>query len=92
MFFRNSDTLRNEEKWFFNDKKVKIAFEFNYLGVVFTPKLKFSNRLKKRNAQGKNALNLTWKTLMDKQQINLPMNWKVYLAVCRAIQSYAAQL
>ena len=69
-----------------------IAYEFNYLGVVFTPKLKLRNNLEKRNAQAKSKLNSMWKTLMNKQEINLAMKWKLYLAVCRAIQSYAAYI
>ena len=73
--FRNGGRLRNEEKWVLKGVKVKIASEFNYLGVVFTPKLKFSNHFEKRNAQAKNALNLIWKALMDKQEINLAMKW-----------------
>ena len=65
--FRNGDRLRNEAKWFFKGAKIKITSEFNYLGVVFTPKLKFNNHLEKRNAQAKNALNSMWKTtLVDK--------------------------
>ena len=51
--FRNNGTLRNEEKWVFKGAKLKIASEFKYLGVVFTPKLKFSNHLEKRKAQTK---------------------------------------
>ena len=71
--FRNGNRLRNEEKWVFKGAKVKIASEFNHLGSVFTPKLKFSNHLEKTNAQAKNALNSTWKTLIDKQEMNLAM-------------------
>ena len=48
--------------------------------------------MEKRNEQAKNALNSKWRTLKDKQEINLAVNWKVYPTVCRVIQSYAVQV
>lgn len=91
MVFRNGGRLGRREKWYFKGDPIKISPEYNYLGVVFTPKLSFNNHVLKRNNQAKNAINTTWKSFLGKTNINLKMKWKLFLAVCRSIQSYAAQ-
>lgn len=90
--FRNGGRLGRNERWFFNNAEVKISSEFNYLGVILTPKLKFHQHVERRNTQAKNAINTTWQSFLSKKDISLQMKWKVFLAVCRSIQSYAAQI
>lgn len=92
LIFRNGGRVSAQEKWLFRGEEVKISKEYIYLGVVLTPKMKFNKHIEKRNAQAKNAINTTWQNFLGKTDVSLRMKWKVYLAVCRAIQSYAAQV
>ena len=70
LVFRNGGRLSQHEKWFFNGEEVKISSVFNYLGVIFTPKLKFNKHIEKRNMQAKNAINTTWQNFIGKPEIN----------------------
>ncbi|XP_075159386.1 uncharacterized protein LOC142232535 [Haematobia irritans] len=92
MVFRKGGRLGQNEKWWYNGVEIRVTNEYKYLGVVFTPKMSFTKHLEKRNMQAKNALNITWESIMRNPQIHLPSKWKVYQAVCRAIQSYSAQV
>ena len=53
-----------------NNEELKISSVFNYLGVIFTPKLKFNKHIEKRNMQAKNAINTTWQNFIGKPEIN----------------------
>ncbi|XP_075160593.1 uncharacterized protein LOC142233513 [Haematobia irritans] len=92
MIFRNGGRLSRNEEWFYKGNIIKIAKEYNYLGVTLTPRMKFLKHVEKRTAQSKTAINVTWASLIDNKEVNYHMKWKLYQAVCRAIQSYAAQV
>lgn len=92
MVFRNGGKLSKHEKWMYNGREIKISNEFKYLGVTFTPKMKFLKHVQNRNKEAKNAINSTWKQFIGKADINMNAKWKLFLAVCRSIQTYAAQV
>lgn len=92
MVFRNGGKLSKYEKWTYKGREIKICNEFKYLGVVFTPKMKFHKHVQNRNNEAKNAINSIWKQFMERNDINMNNKWKVFLAVCRSIQTYAAQV
>lgn len=92
MVFRKGGILARDERWTFNGNEVKIATEFCYLGVIFTPKLSFQKHIEKRNEAAKNSINSTWNNFLRRPNISLKSKWKLFLAVCRSIQAYAAQI
>lgn len=47
---------------------------------------------KKRNQAAKNSINSTWKNFLCKQNVSVTAKWKLFLAVCRAIQTYGSQV
>lgn len=92
MVFRNGGRLANQERWFFKQQEIEIVSEYSYLGVVLTPKMSFANHVQSRSKQAKNAINSTWNNFLIKRDISLQSKWKLFLAVCRSIQGYAAQV
>ncbi|XP_075150786.1 uncharacterized protein LOC142224894 [Haematobia irritans] len=92
MVFRNGGRLSEREKWYLNGQQIETVAEYNYLGVIFTPKLSFKKHVQCRISQSKRAINMTWKNFLNKNYISLDTKWKLYLAICNSIKSYAAQL
>ncbi|XP_075157859.1 uncharacterized protein LOC142231124 [Haematobia irritans] len=92
MVFRNGGKLSRYERWTYNGLEIKIANEFKYLGVTFTPKMKFNKHVKNRNNEAKNAINATWKQFIGREDISMNAKWRLFLAVCRSIQAYGAQV
>ncbi|XP_058977311.1 uncharacterized protein LOC131802012 [Musca domestica] len=92
LIFRKGGRLGRNEKWKFNGNEIKNVNEYKYLGVTFTPKLSFSKHIEKRTSQSKMAINSTWIDFLGKKDVNMKMKWKVYEAVCRSVQTYAAQV
>lgn len=92
MIFRRGGRIAEKEKWFFHGEVIPITKEYNYLGVKLTSKLSFKQHIENRNVLAKNSINATWCTFLSKNKIKLSAKWKLFLAVTRAIQSYAAQV
>ena len=42
MVFRNGGRLRANEKWYLNGRRLDTVNKYKYLGVVFTPRLKWT--------------------------------------------------
>ena len=42
MVFRRGDSIRREEVFYFKGKKLEIVSSYKYLGIIFTPKLKWT--------------------------------------------------
>jgi len=92
MVFRQGGRLSKKEKWFFRGQEIIIKSEYTYLGVKLTPKMVFTAHLEARNEKALASINATWGTYFKNEKISLKSKWKMYLAICRAIQSYAAQV
>ncbi|XP_075157969.1 uncharacterized protein LOC142231236 [Haematobia irritans] len=92
MIFRNGGRLSNQEKWYFNGQEIEIVKSYVYLGVVLTSRLSFQSHVDNRTSQSKSAINSTWKNFLKIDSIDLQMKWEIYLAVCRSIQAYSAQV
>lgn len=92
MVFRNGGRPSKKEVWKFNERQVRITNEFKYLGVTFTPTMKFGKHVQNRNIMAKNALNTTWDSVIGRNDICMNAKWRLYLSVCRSIQTYAAQV
>ena len=55
--FRNGGPLRKIEKWFLNNTQITVSSFYKYMGLLFTPKLKWSKALTALTAQAKKSLN-----------------------------------
>ena len=92
MIFRNGGKLASYEKWKYKAESIKIVNEFNYLGVILTPKCSFTKHVEMRNVKAKNSINATWANFLSLSRIKPATKWKLFQAICRAIQSYGAQI
>lgn len=92
MVFRNGGRLASREKWFFKGEEVEIVNEYNYLGMILTPKMVFSKHVLNRNGMAKGCINATWKSFLSKNHISMKTKYYLFEAVCRSIQSYGAQV
>lgn len=92
MVFRKGGRLAKEEDWQFRGQRIRVVSEYCYLGVTLTPSMSFSKHLQKRNQAAKNCINTTWSKFFSRQNISLQSKWKLFLAVCRSIQAYGAQV
>lgn len=92
MIFRKGGRVSNQEKWLFNGEPIRITNEYTYLGVTLSPKMSFKKHIEKRNISAKNCINATWKDFLTKKEIGLDAKWNLFKSVCRAIQSYGAQI
>ncbi|XP_059226649.1 uncharacterized protein LOC131998381, partial [Stomoxys calcitrans] len=92
MVFRKGGRIARNENWTFKSNPVTITSEYCYLGVTLTPSMSFSKHVEKRNQAAKTSINSTWNDFLKKQDVPLQSKWKLFLAVSRSIQSYAAQV
>lgn len=92
MVFRNGGRLSQQDRWVLHGEQIQTVSEYNYLGVILTPQMKFLKHIQNRNIQSKCAINMTWQNFLRKQDISLQQKWNLYTAVCRSVQSYAAQI
>jgi len=92
MIFRKGGRLSNKEKFHYKGQQIKLTAEYNYLGVILTPQMKFGKHVKARNLKAKNCLNATWKGFLNKKSITLSSKYKLFQSVCRSVQTYAAQV
>lgn len=92
MIFRKGGRLSSRERIKYKEQYIDIVNEYNYLGVILTPKMIFRKHLEKRNNSAKNSINATWSSFLSKKDITLETKWKLFQSVCRSIQSYAAQI
>lgn len=92
MVFRKGGKLSRKEKWYYKGQEINTVSEYCYLGVVLTPKMSFTKHIERRNQAAKNSINLTWQNFLNKSTISIASKWKLFLAVCRAVQTYGAQV
>ena len=92
MVFRNGGRLGTNERWTFNGENVRIVNEYKYLGMLLTPTISFTKHVNNRNSAAKTSLNVTWKNFIGKREVSLVAKWKMFLAVCRSMQSYGSQI
>lgn len=92
MVFRKGGRLARNEKWYYNGQEIKIATEYRYLGVTLSPRMVFKKHIEERNAAAKTSINLTWQNFLKKKSISMCSKWKLFMAVCRAVQTYGAQV
>lgn len=92
MVFRNGGRLSHQENWIFKGERIRIVSHYTYLGILLTPKMTFAKHVEKRNTAAKSSINATWQCFLAKRNIPLRVKWKLFQAVCRAIQAYSAQV
>ena len=60
--------------------------------MLLTPTISFTKHVNNRNSAAKTSLNVTWKNFIGKREVSLVAKWKMFLAVCRSMQSYGSQI
>ena len=58
--FRRGGKLKTNEKWFFCQNKIEVVKQYKYLGIIFTPKLKWTLAKKVLSSQARKALGLLY--------------------------------
>ena len=56
--FRRGGKLERSEKWYFNGKKMDVVSSYQYLGIIFSIKLKWALAKKTLAAQARKAIGL----------------------------------
>ncbi|XP_075170471.1 uncharacterized protein LOC142242833 [Haematobia irritans] len=92
MIFRRGGRISTKEKWYFQGNEIINTAEYSYLGLTFTPKLSLRKQILERNQLAKNSINATWNCFLSRRNVSLRTKWKIYMAICRSIQSYGSQL
>lgn len=92
MVFRKGGRVAASEQWMYKGEYLRIVSEYKYLGITLTPKLSFAQHILNKNDAAKICINATWKNFIGKPNISLKGKWKMFLSVCRSIQSYGAQI
>lgn len=92
MVFRKGGRIADVETWKYKGESLRVVNEYQYLGITLTPKLSFAKHIENKNNASKICLNVTWKDFTGKPNISLTAKWKMFLSVCRAIQSYGSQI
>ena len=55
--FRNGGPLRAYERWFYNGSPVNVTSVYKYMGLLFTPKLRWTKAKVKLASQAKKSIN-----------------------------------
>ena len=92
MVFRKGGKLASNEKWKYKGEYIKITAEYTYLGVILTPRLSFVKHLEARNSSAKSGINSVWKEFLGNGNVGLSAKYKMFEAVSRSVQCYAAQV
>lgn len=92
MVYRNGGKTSKNEKWYFKEEEIEIVNEYNYLGMILTPKMVFTKHVQKRLNAAKSSINATWSSFLNKPDICIKTKYHIFSAVSRAIQSYGAQV
>ncbi|KAL1124411.1 hypothetical protein AAG570_001040 [Ranatra chinensis] len=88
VIFRKGGRIR-DIKLTYMKQNIEIANEYNYLGVIFTPKLVFEKQINRKVTQAKLGLNTIWKRFIQKEEIELEAKMPIFRSVVRTIVSYA---
>ena len=90
--FRNGGPLRKNEKWYFHDKPITISSFYKYMGLIFTPKLKWTRALFAQAAQAKKSLNCIRAQYNRFGSIHYNDFFKIFDAMVKPILCYGAEL
>lgn len=92
LVFRNGGRLGKNEHWIFNGNPVEIVSNYEYLGVIFTPKLSFQLHLEERSRKAKMCVNGIWQKFLTNENISMQLKISIFQSVIRSIQCYACQV
>lgn len=92
MVFRIGGRRSSDENWIFHGNEIKVVPTFCYLGMTLTPRMVFKQHIDIRNNSAKTSINTTWQSFLSKKNISVSAKWQLFQAVCRAVQTYGAQV
>ena len=92
MVFRNGGTLRQNEKWYFNGSRLEVVSMYKYLGVVFTPKLVWSECQKTLAMQAQRGLFLIRKFSYACDGLPVDLHFELFDSMILPILLYSSEI
>lgn len=92
MVFRNGGPLRQNEKWYFNGKLLDIVNGYKYLGVIFTPKLVWTQCQKTLASQARKGLYLLRKYNYACNNLPIDVQFELFDSMISPILLYGAEI
>lgn len=92
MVFRNGGPLRENEKWWFCGKPLKVVNGYKYLGTVFTPKLVWTQCQKTLASQARKGLYLLRKYNYACNTLPIDVQFELFDSMISPILLYSAEI
>ena len=92
MVFRRGGILKKYEKWFFKGQQLEVVSFYKYLGLIFTPKLKWTLSKKTIALQAEKALNLLYMYNSKCGSLSVNIMLDLFDKIVLAILLYGSQI
>jgi hypothetical protein len=87
LVFRNGGLLSQHEKWVFNGAPIDIVGRYEYLEVLFTPKVSYTQHIQERSKKAKRYVNGIWQKFLADKSIDIQLKLSIFKSVVRGVQS-----
>lgn len=92
LVFRKGGVVPKTLPFLYKNQEIEIVNSYCYLGVLLNYQLSWAENINDRISKAKYSVNCTWNDFLSRNQISMEAKFKVFVAVCIAILSYAAQV
>lgn len=88
---KTENKLRNDECWFFGDKRIKVVDKYKYLGINLRSNLNLKPHLSERAVAARNKLNSVWSTFLNSNTFHYESKLDLINAVGRSTMCVGSQ-
>lgn len=92
LVFRNGGRLSQQERWVFNGAPIDIVGKYEYLGVLFTPKVSYTQHIQERSKKAKRYMNGIWQRFLSDKSLDIQLKLSIFKSVVRGVQSYSGEV
>jgi hypothetical protein len=89
LIFKNGGRRAKDERWWFRRQEIEVVKEYSYLGFKITSNLNFERHILNKVSEGKAALAVTWKKIMDNPNIATTRKQQIFQSTSVATALYA---